>query len=230
VRRMREELGFEVVVTAYGLTESCGVVSICRAHDSAERISHTSGCAMDGTEIKCVDREGRTVPPGTDGEIWCRGFNVMRHYFNNAAATAEVLTGDGWLRTGDVGVMDEDGYVRITGRIKEMFIVGGFNCYPAEIEIILCGMPGIARAAVIGVPDERLGEVARAYLVKDAVKDVVKDSQARLDEAAVIEWARDKMANYKVPRSVIFLEELPTNAGGKVDKAALAKVLAQARS
>jgi acyl-CoA synthetase (AMP-forming)/AMP-acid ligase II len=219
VRRMREELGFEVVVTAYGLTESCGVVSICRADDSAERISHTSGCAMAGTEIKCVDREGRSVPAGTDGEIWCRGFNVMRCYFNNAAATRDALTDDGWLKTGDVGVMDQDGYVRITGRIKEMFIVGGFNCYPAEIEIILCGMPGIARAAVIGVPDERLGEVARAYLVKDA--------QAQVDEAAVIAWARDKMANYKVPRSVVFLDELPMNAGGKVDKAALAKLSAQ---
>jgi HIP---CoA ligase len=220
VRQMREELGFEVVVTAYGLTESCGVVSICRADDSAERISHTSGCAMEGTEIKCVDRQGQTVAPGTDGEIWCRGFNVMQHYFNNAGATAETITGDGWLRTGDVGVMDADGYVRITGRIKEMFIVGGFNCYPAEIEIILCGMPGIARAAVIGVPDERMGEVARAYLVKAA--------QAALDEAAVIEWAKDKMANYKVPRSVIFLDELPMNAGGKVDKAALLKMSAQA--
>jgi acyl-CoA synthetase (AMP-forming)/AMP-acid ligase II len=213
VRRMREELGFEVVVTAYGLTESCGVVSICRADDSAERISHTSGCAMEGTAIKCVDREGQTVAPGTDGEIWCRGFNVMQHYFNNAAATAEALTSDGWLKTGDVGVMDKDGYVRITGRIKEMFIVGGFNCYPAEIEIILCGMPGVARAAVVGVPDERMGEVARAFLVKEA--------QAQLDEAAVIAWAKDKMANYKVPRTVIFLDELPMNAGGKVDKAAL---------
>ncbi len=167
---------------------------------------------------------GTAVAPGTDGEIWCRGFNVMQHYFNNAEATAEAITSDGWLKTGDVGVMDEDGYVRITGRIKEMFIVGGFNCYPAEIEIILCGMPGIARAAVIGVPDERMGEVARAYLVKD----VVKDAQAQLDEAAVIEWAKDKMANYKVPRSVIFLDELPMNAGGKVDKAALARLSAQA--
>jgi HIP---CoA ligase len=221
VRQMREELGFEVVVTAYGLTESCGVVSICRADDSAERISHTSGCAMEGTEIQCVDREGRSVIPGTDGEIWCRGFNVMQHYFNNAAATAEALTSDGWLKTGDVGVMDEDGYVRITGRIKEMFIVGGFNCYPAEIEIILCGMPGVARAAVIGVPDARMGEVARAYLVKEA--------QAELDEAAVIAWAKDKMANYKVPRSVVFLDELPMNAGGKVDKAALLKLSSRVR-
>ncbi|MEZ5501577.1 MAG: FadD3 family acyl-CoA ligase [Halioglobus sp.] len=214
VRQMREELGFEVVVTAYGLTESCGVVSICRADDSAERISHTSGCAMEGTEVQCVDREGKPVTPGTVGEIWCRGFNVMQHYFNNPAATAEAITPEGWLRTGDVGVMDEDGYVRITGRIKEMFIVGGFNCYPAEIENILCDMPGVARAAVIGVPDERMGEVARAFVVKAA--------DVSLDEAAVIAWARDNMANYKVPRSVVFLDELPMNAGGKVDKAALA--------
>jgi len=214
VRQMREELGFEVVVTAYGLTEACGVVSICRADDSAERISHTSGCAMAGGEIKCVDREGRTVAPGTDGEIWYRGFNVMRQYFNNPEATREAITADGWLRTGDVGVMDEDGYVRITGRIKELFIVGGFNCYPAEIENILCGMPGVARAAVIGVPDERMGEVARAFVVRVA--------GATLSEAAVIDWARGNMANYKVPRSVVFLDELPMNAGGKVDKAALA--------
>ena len=214
VRQMREELGFEVVVTAYGLTESCGVVSICRADDSAERISHSSGCAMDGTEIQCVDKEGQPVAPGTDGEIWVRGFNVMQHYFNNPEATAQALTPDGWLKTGDVGVMDEDGYVRITGRIKEMFIVGGFNCYPAEIENILCNMPGIARAAVIGIPDERMGEVARAFLVKVA--------DAQVDEAAVVEWSRANMANYKVPRSVIFLSELPMNAGGKVDKAALA--------
>lgn len=216
VRRMREDLGFEVVVTAYGLTETCGVVSICRPEDSAERISHSSGRAMDGIEVKLVDREGEVVPAGTDGEICCRGFNVMREYFNNPEATAETVTDDGWLKTGDVGVMDEDGYIKITGRIKEMFIVGGFNCYPAEIENILCDMPGIARAAVIGVPDERLGEVARAYLVLDAGADV--------DESAVIEYSRGAMANYKVPRSVVFLDELPMNAGGKVDKAALAEM------
>ncbi len=217
VRQMREELGFDVVVTAYGLTECCGVMTICRAEDSAERISHSSGRAMDGVEVKCVDAEGNIVAAGTDGEIWCRGFNVMQHYFNNDEATAETLTADGWLKTGDVGVMDEDGYIRITGRIKEMFIVGGFNCYPAEIENTLCDMPGIARVAVIGVPDQRMGEVARAYLVKEA--------EVQLDEEAVIEWARANMANYKVPRSVVFLAEFPMNAGGKVDKAELAKVL-----
>jgi acyl-CoA synthetase (AMP-forming)/AMP-acid ligase II len=216
VRQMREVLGFEVVVTAYGLTESCGVVSICRADDSAERISHTSGRAMDGTEIQCVDAKGQRIATGSEGEIWVRGFNVMQQYFNNPEATAETLTSDGWLKTGDVGVMDEDGYVRITGRIKEMFIVGGFNCYPAEIENILCDMPGVARAAVIGVPDERMGEVAKAFVVRGA-------DGTQPDEAQIIEWARTRMANYKVPRSVVFLKELPMNAGGKVDKAALAK-------
>jgi acyl-CoA synthetase (AMP-forming)/AMP-acid ligase II len=210
VEQMRGELGFEVVVTAYGLTESCGVVSICRADDSPERISHSSGRAMDGVEMKCVDVDGNTVAAGSEGEIWCRGFNVMQGYLDNPEETARTITPDGWLKTGDVGVMDEDGYVRITDRIKDMFIVGGFNCYPAEIENVLCSMPGVARAAVIGVPDDRLGEVALAY--------IVQAPEAELEEASVIAWSRDNMANYKVPRAVRFLEEFPMNAGGKVLK------------
>lgn len=218
VEQMREELGFELVVTAYGLTESCGVVSICRADDSPERISHTSGRAMNGIEMKCVDAKGETVPAGAEGEIWCRGFNVMQGYLDNPEETARTITADGWLKTGDVGVMDDDGYVRITDRIKDMFIVGGFNCYPAEIENALCSMPGVARAAVIGVPDERMGEVARAYIVPTA--------GAQLDEAAVIAWSRDNMANYKVPRSVRFLAEFPMNASGKVLKGELRELAA----
>ena len=220
VRQMREDLGFDVVVTAYGLTECCGVMTICRPDDSAEIISHSSGRAMDGIEVKLVDPEGNEVPRNSDGEIWCRGFNVMQHYFNQPEATADTITADGWLKTGDVGVMDDEGYVRITGRIKEMFIVGGFNCYPAEIENALCDMPGVARAAVMGVSDERMGEVARAYIVKAA--DAAGTAGADLTEEQVIAWSREHMANYKVPRSVVFLDELPMNAGGKVDKAALA--------
>ena len=216
VRQMREELGFEVVVTAYGLTETCGVVSICRADDSPERISHTSGRAMDGVEMQCVDSAGHVAPAGTPGEIWCRGFNVMQGYLDNPEETARTITADGWLRTGDVGVMDADGYVRITDRIKDMFIVGGFNCYPAEIENTLCSMPGVARAAVIGVPDERMGEVARAC--------IVAMPGAALDEDVVIAWCRDNMANYKVPRSVRFMEEFPMNAGGKVLKTELRRL------
>jgi acyl-CoA synthetase (AMP-forming)/AMP-acid ligase II len=219
VEQMRQELGFEVVVTAYGLTESCGVVSICRADDSPERISHTSGRAMDGVEMKCVDAQGSPVAAGSEGEIWCRGFNVMQGYLDNPEETARNITEDGWLKTGDVGVMDEDGYVRITDRIKDMFIVGGFNCYPAEIENSLCNMPGVARAAVIGVPDERMGEVARAY--------IVRAPGFEFDEAAVIDWSRDEMANYKVPRSVRFLDEFPMNAGGKVLKNELRERAAQ---
>ena len=210
VKQMRTELGFETVVTAYGLTESCGVVSICRPEDGPERISHSSGRAMPGVEMKCVDTDGNTVPFGTEGEIWCRGFNVMHGYLDNPVETANTITEQGWLKTGDVGVMDADGYVRITDRVKDMFIVGGFNCYPAEIENSLCSMPGVARAAVIGVADERLGEVAMAYIVTTA--DYV------LDESAVIAWSRDNMANYKVPRSVRFLDEFPMNASGKVLK------------
>lgn len=216
---MREELGFEVVVTAYGLTETCGVVSICRPDDSAERISHSSGRAMNGVEMKCVDTEGSEVDTGAEGEIWCRGYNVMRGYFNNPEETRKAITEDGWLKTGDIGVMDCDGYVRITDRIKDMFIVGGFNCYPAEIENSLCSMPGVARAAVIGVPDQRMGEVAKAFIIASA--------ESALDEAGVIAWSRDNMANYKVPRSVTFLQEFPMNAGGKVLKGDLRTLAAR---
>jgi HIP---CoA ligase len=194
------------------------VVSMCRADDSPERISHTSGRAMNGVEMKCVDAQGDAVAVGAEGEIWCRGFNVMQGYLDNPVETAKTISEDGWLKTGDVGVMDADGYVRITDRIKDMFIVGGFNCYPAEIENSLCSMPGVARAAVIGVPDERMGEVARAYLVVAA--------GAELDESAVIDWSRENMANYKVPRSVRFLAEFPMNASGKVLKGELRELAA----
>ena len=213
VERMRNDLGFQTVVTAYGLTETCGVVSICRPQDSAERISHSSGRAMEGIEVKCVDAAGTTVAPGAEGEIWCRGFNVMRSYLDNALETANTITPDGWLKTGDIGVMDIDGYIRITDRIKDMFIVGGFNCYPAEIESGLCDMPGVERAAVIGVPDERMGEVALAFIVPAA--------ESGLTETGVIAWCRDNMANYKVPRFARFVTELPMNAGGKVLKGEL---------
>ena len=213
VEDMREVLGCEGVVTAYGLTESCGVVTLCRAEDSPERISHSSGRAMNGVEVKLVDANGETVPAGTEGEIWCRGFNVMQGYLDNPEETAKAVTGEGWLKTGDVGVMDEDGYVRITDRIKDMFIVGGFNCYPAEIENALCSMPGVARAAVIGVPDERLGEVARAY--------IVAASEASISAEEIVAWSRQNMANYKVPRTAVIVDELPMNAGGKVLKGQL---------
>jgi acyl-CoA synthetase (AMP-forming)/AMP-acid ligase II len=213
VNKMRNELCFEVVVTAYGLTESSGVVSICRPEDAPEIISATSGRAMDGVEVRCVDSDGNEVPRGDAGEIWVRGFNVMQGYLDDPEATSSAITEEGWLKTGDVGVMDEQGYLDITDRIKDMFIVGGFNCYPAEIENMLCSLEGVAQAAVIGVEDERMGEVASAFLVPNAGAELV--------DTKVIAWCRDNMANYKVPRTVQVVENLPTNASGKVLKTEL---------
>jgi acyl-CoA synthetase (AMP-forming)/AMP-acid ligase II len=213
VNRMRQELAFEVVVTAYGLTESCGTVTICRPDDPAETISSTSGKAMEGVEVRVVDAEGVELPRGEPGEIWVRGYNVMHGYLDDPEATAATITPEGWLKTGDVGVMDEQDYLRITDRIKDMFIVGGFNCYPAEIENQLCGHPAVGQAAVVGMADERLGEVACAF--------VVPRPDASVSEDELISWCRDNMANYKVPRVLHLVDSLPVNASGKVLKTEL---------
>ena len=165
LERMRKEMSFSTILTAYGLTEAGGTVSICRPDDSNETVSHTSGTAIPDTEIRIVDDQSHTLPPGEAGEILVRGYGVMKGYFEDPAATSETIDADGWLHTGDIGVLDERGYLRITDRLKDMYIVGGFNVYPAEIEQVLLGHEAIAQAAVIGVPDERMGEVGRAFVV-----------------------------------------------------------------
>ena len=210
VRRMRDDLGFETVTTAYGLTEVTGVATMCRDDDDVETIASTSGRAIPDVEVAVVDDDGVEVPPGEPGEVVVRGYNVMKGYFEDATQTAEAIDRDGWLHTGDVGVMDERGYLRITDRKKDMFIVGGFNAYPAEIESLLLGHPGIAQAAVVGVPDDRLGEVGVAF--------VVATTGERLDPEEVVAWARGSMANFKVPRRVEVVDALPLNASGKVLK------------
>jgi acyl-CoA synthetase (AMP-forming)/AMP-acid ligase II len=210
IRRMRGELGFEHVVTAYGLTESTGTVTICPRGTPDELVATRCGVAIAGVEVRCVDDAGKPVPANEPGEVLVRGYNVMLGYFEDPAATAEAIDRDGWLHTGDVGVLDEQGFLRITDRKKDMFIVGGFNCYPAEIERMLSEHPAIAQSAVIGVPDERLGEVGKAY--------VVLRPDASADPAQIIAWCRGNMANYKVPRHVEIVSALPTNAAGKVQK------------
>ena len=165
VRRMREELGLETVITGYGLTESCGIVSMCRYDDDPETIANTSGRAIPDVEVRCIDTEGKEVPRGEPGEVVVRGYNVMHGYFDDEAETAETIDAEGWLHTGDIAVMDERGYLRITDRIKDMFIVGGFNCYPAEIENLMFDSGWFEQVAVIGVPDERMGEVGMAFVV-----------------------------------------------------------------
>lgn len=219
VERLRSELRVETVLTAYGLSEASGIVTMCRRGDDPEVIASTSGRAIPGTEVRVLAGPGepgevRWAGPGEPGEVLVRGFNVMSGYFEDEAGTAKVLDADGWLHTGDVGILDRAGNLRITDRIKDMFIVGGFNAYPAEIEQLLGLHPGVADAAVIGVPDARLGEVGKAYVVRH------RDAGA-LTADDVIAWARREMANYKVPRQVEFVAELPRNASGKVVKGAL---------
>ena len=208
IRRMHEDLGIDDVFSAYGLTESTGVVSLCRKGDDFETIATTCGRPLPGTELQVTDDDGEAVAYGEAGEIWVRGFNVMQGYLDNPSATAETITGDGWLKTGDIGVQDAEGYIKITDRKKDMVIVGGFNCYPAEVEKMLQQHPNIADVAVVGMPDDRLGEVTCAHIV----------SGAELSESDVIAWCREHMANYKVPRSVRFHDALPRNASGKVLK------------
>ncbi len=210
ILQMRSRLGFENIVTGYGLTEGSGIATMCRHDDDLETIANTSGRAIPDVEVQIVDDDGNEMPRGEPGEIVVRGYNVMLGYLDDPEQTAETIDADGWLHTGDIGVMDEQGNIDITDRKKDMFIVGGFNAYPAEIENIMLAHPQIGQVAVIGMPDDRLGEVA--------VATVVPAPGAEFSETEVIAWCRGEMANYKVPRRVRFTDALPLNASGKVLK------------
>ncbi|MGH9230176.1 MAG: FadD3 family acyl-CoA ligase [Acidimicrobiales bacterium] len=210
IRRMASELTFTRIVTGYGLTESTGVVTMCRHTDDPETIANTAGRPIPDVEVRTVDEAGQAVPPGQPGEVVVRGYNVMAGYIGDPEATAAAIDSDGWLHTGDIGVFDGNGNLKITDRLKDMFIVGGFNAYPAEIENMLVEHPAVGQAAVVGVPNRRMGEVAAAFVVPRA--------GATIDDAALIAWCRVRMANYKVPRSVRVVDALPLNASGKVLK------------
>jgi acyl-CoA synthetase (AMP-forming)/AMP-acid ligase II len=197
IRRIRSELPFQSIMTGYGLTEA-GTVTASRPGDSFEDIATTAGTACDGVEVRIA----------ADGEVLVRGYSVMRGYLDDPAATAEAIDPDGWLHTGDLGTLDSDSRLRIVGRKKDMFIVGGFNAYPAEIEGFLLEHPDVAQVAVIGVSDERLGQVGKAFVVR----------QGPVGAEDLIAWSRGRMAGFKVPRFVEFLDELPLNATGKVMK------------
>ncbi|NML08433.1 FadD3 family acyl-CoA ligase [Sphingomonas sp. G-3-2-10] len=208
IRRMKSELCFDMVLTAYGLTEA-PVVSMSPPDDTPEIIASTCGVAIAGVEIRIADDDGRSVPEGETGEVLVRGFDVMDGYLDDPAATAEAIDADGWLHTGDIGTLT-DNRLRITDRKKEMYISGGFNCYPAEIERMMAAHPAIAQVAVIGVPDERMGEIGRAF--------VVARPGAERDAAGLLAWCREEMANYKAPRTIAFVESLPMTASGKVQR------------
>lgn len=200
IRRIRDELPFQSLMTGYGLTEA-GNVTLSRPGDTAEDVATTAGLPCEGVDVRIAD----------DGEVLVRGYNVMQGYLDDPEATAQAIDADGWLHTGDLGEFTDSGRLRIVGRKKDMFIVGGFNAYPAEIEGFLLEHPAVAQAAVIGVPDERMGQVGKAFVVLQNGHDDVTSED-------LISWSRERMAGFKVPRSVEFLDELPLNATGKVMK------------
>jgi acyl-CoA synthetase (AMP-forming)/AMP-acid ligase II len=197
IRRVHEELPFQTLATGYGLTEA-GTVTLSRPGDSFSDIATTAGVPCDGVEVRIAD----------DNEVLVRGYSVMQGYLDDPVATAEAIDDDGWLHTGDLGSFNDDGRLLIVGRKKDMFIVGGFNAYPAEIEGFLLEHPAVAQAAVIGVPDDRLGQVGKAF--------VVLKGAATAEE--LMSWSRNRMAGFKVPRYVEFLDKLPLGATGKVMK------------
>ncbi|WP_341862008.1 AMP-binding protein [Gymnodinialimonas sp. 57CJ19] len=218
VERMRSDLGCEGVCNGYGLTECGGYGTMCNTTDPIATVSKTAGKPMPGIELEIMNPEGEILPRGETGEIVIRGYIVMQGYFDDPEATAATIDADGWLHTGDVGRYDDDGNLVVEDRMKEMFITGGFNCYPAEIERMLSAHPAVGQVAVIGIDDARMGEVGKAF--------VVLRPNSSVSEADLIAWSRDHMANYKVPRAFEFRTELPLSPQGKVLKRLLSEDVA----
>lgn len=211
VEEMRAHLGSSTIVkTGYGLTEAAGSLTVTRDDDPPEVVAQTVGRPLSNIDLRILGPDHEPVPPGTVGEVAAKGPQLTPGYLDNPDATAAAFTDDGYLLTGDAGWLDENGNLHLTDRIKDMYLVGGFNCYPAEIEHVLRTLQGVADVAVVGIDDERLGHVGCAF--------IVRQPGASLTEEDVIAWSRKEMANYKVPRSVRFIEALPRNATGKVLK------------
>jgi HIP---CoA ligase len=206
IERMRRELTFESVLTAYGLTEAV-VATMCRPGDDPKTVAATSGRAAAGFEVRIAGPDGDEAKPGDPGEVLLRGPNLMLGYLDDPGATRAAIDAGGWLHTGDIGRLDADGYLTITDRLKDMYICGGFNVYPAEVEQVLARLDGVAESVVIGVPDARLGEVGKAY--------VVTRPGYTLTEAAVLAFCRERLAGYKMPRLVVFRDDLPRTPAGK---------------
>jgi acyl-CoA synthetase (AMP-forming)/AMP-acid ligase II len=195
----------------YGLTETYGaVISLAPEdhHPGREHVMRSAGKAMPGVEVRILDDNLEPLPSCTTGEIAIRSDCVMLEYWNRPEETAKAMIGDGWFRTGDAGMLDEEGYLFIQDRIKDMIISGGENVYPAEVESAIYGHSDIADVAVIGVPDPKWGEAVKAIVVRKPGCD--------LREADVISYAREKIAGFKCPKSVDFLDALPRNPSGKV--------------
>ena len=216
VEKVRSEI-CEHVLVGYGLSELAGAISICPQGADARRVAEWSGRVIEGVEVRVVDDAGNDLDTGEQGEILARSECVMVGYLDDPDATFETIDSDGWLHTGDIGIIDAEQYIRITDRKKDVYMVGGFNAYPAEIEGYLLRHPQIGQVAVIGVADDRLGEVGVAF--------VVPKPGSTIDTDEVIAWSKENMANYKVPRQVIVVDDLPMNASMKVVKGELRRRL-----
>uniref|UniRef100_UPI0035197E25 class I adenylate-forming enzyme family protein n=1 Tax=Mycolicibacterium hippocampi TaxID=659824 RepID=UPI0035197E25 len=199
-----------VFAQVYGMTETTGSITQLDGADHVPDRLRSCGKPYPWVAVRVVDRDGADAPPGTVGELWTRSAQNMLGYWNNPEATAATLTGDGWLKTGDAGYIDADGYVYLQDRIKDMIVSGGENVYPIEVENVLMTHPGVADVAVIGVPDDRWGEAVKAV--------VVPAPGASLDDAELIGYARARLGGFKLPKTVDFVAALPRTPSGKVLK------------
>jgi fatty-acyl-CoA synthase len=214
--RIMRALRLERLLSTYGMTENTISTSFNAWDDPAEICCQNKAPILSDCEVKIVNPETfETMPPGQDGEVWCRGDTVMMGYYKDPEATRQAITEDGWLRSGDIGNLDGNGYLTITGRLKEMLKVGGTNTSPIEIEQHLAAHPAIKSSAVVGAPDERLGQVAYAF--------IERNEGSALSAEEVIAFCKQRMADYKVPRFVKFVDELPRTPTGKIQRGLLAK-------
>jgi fatty-acyl-CoA synthase len=211
MRRVMERMHMRDITICYGLTEGSPVITQTRMHDDIRRRVESVGRAMPGIEVRVVDPETNVpLPPGVQGEVCCRGYNVMRGYYNMPEATAKAIDAEGWLHSGDLGVLDNDGYLAITGRHKDMIIRGGENIYPREIEEFLFRMEGVADVQVVGVPSRKYGEEVGAFVIlKQGVDCHPEDIQ---------DFCRGRISRYKIPKYVTFVKAYPLTASGKVQK------------
>ena len=220
MRQVIDKMHASEMTICYGLTEASPVFTQTTTDDTLERKCETVGRRHDQIEVRVVDPEtGEECPPGVPGELLCRGYNIMKGYYKMPEATAAAIDADGWLHSGDLGTVDEHGYYRITGRIKDMIIRGGENIYPREIEEFLYTMPGIEDAQVVGVPDAKYGEVVGAFVRRSAASDITEED--------VQEYCRARMARYKAPKYVFFVDEFPLTASGKIQKYKLRQMAAE---
>jgi acyl-CoA synthetase (AMP-forming)/AMP-acid ligase II len=204
------ELGIDIH-QIYGLTETCGPACVISGEDARRKIGST-GKAFFHTEVRVVDEVGDDCKPGEQGEVWVKGDHIMQEYWHRPEATAETITQEGWLRTGDVASIDEDGFVFIQDRIKDMIISGGENVYPAEIENVILTHPEVVEVAVIGQSSAKWGESPFAVVVAKS-ESLSKDD--------VLSHCQGKLARFKLPKDAVFVEVIPRNANGKVLKRVL---------